>query len=55
MIQLKLREMLEKMEQDMIDSNNHLDLILYFNELNLSNFLCLEIDLIKWLFTKNKN
>ena len=49
-----IKSAIEKMEQDMTDLNNHLDLILYFNELKNRNFFNLEIDLIKWLFTENK-
>ena len=43
-----------KFEKDILISKGHLDLILYFNELKLRNFLNLEIDLLKYLLKKNK-
>ena len=42
------------MEQNIIGSNNYIDLILYFSELNPRRFLNIEIDLIKWLIEENK-
>ena len=44
----------EKFENDMKESKNHLDLVLYLNELKQRNFFSLEIDFIKYLLTQNK-
>ena len=34
--------------------NKHIVLIIYFKKLELRNFYCIEENLIKWLFIKNK-
>ena len=44
----------KKFEEDMKESKNHLDLVLYLNELKQRNFLSLEIDFIKYLLEKNR-
>ena len=38
----------------MKDLNKHIVLIIYFKKLELRNFYCIEENLIKWLFIKNK-
>ena len=48
------KKSIEKLEQNIIGSNNYIDLILYFSELNPRRFLNIEIDLIKWLIEENK-
>jgi len=45
---------IENFDKDMIDSNRHLDLILYFNTLGERIFYAFEMELIEWLFTENK-
>ena len=40
---------IEKLDKNMLYSNKHIDLILYFSKLKSRSFLALEIDLIKWL------
>ena len=42
------------MEQNIIGSNNYIDLILYFKKLEQINFFKFEIDLIKWPTEENK-
>ena len=49
-----VRRTVEKFENDMKESKNHLDLVLYLNELKQRNFLNLEIDFIKYLLKQNK-
>ena len=49
-----IKREIENFDKDMIDSNRHLDLILYFNTLGGRIFYAMEIELIKWLFTENK-
>ena len=49
-----IQKYIEKSENDMIDSNNHIDLILYFNQLSTRNFYSNEKDLIQFLVKKNK-
>ena len=45
---------IEKFEKDIRDSKNHLDLIIYFNELSTRNFFALEIKLLKHLLEQKK-
>ena len=49
-----VRRTIEKLEKDLTDSNKHIDLILYFNQLKERNFLQLEMELIQWLIKENK-
>lgn len=49
-----VRQTIEKLEKDLTDSNKHIDLILYFNQLKERNFYKLEIELIQWLIKENK-
>ena len=49
-----VKRTIKKFEEDIRTSKDHLDLILYFNELKQRNFLQLEIDLIKYLIGRNK-
>ena len=50
-----VRKTIEKLDKNMLDSNKHIDLILYFCKLQSRNFLAIEINLIKWLIKENKN
>ena len=49
-----VRKTIEKLDKNMLDSNKHIDLILYFSQLKSRCFFSLEIDLIKWFINENK-
>ena len=49
------KKSIEKLEQNIIGSNNYIYLILYFKKLEQINFFKFEIDLIKWLIEEKKN
>ena len=49
-----VQKTIEKFEQDIKDSKDHLDLILYFNRLNERALLQREIELLKNLFEQNQ-
>ena len=45
---------IKKLEKDMIATYNHIDIILYFKQLEFRPWLSIEVEFIKWLFKKNK-
>ena len=49
-----VKKTIDNFENDIKELKNHIDLVLYFNELKLRTFLSLEIDYIKYLLNKNK-
>mgnify|MGYP002626696933 CR=1 FL=1 len=49
-----VQKTIEKFKQDIRDSKNHLDLIIYFNNLSSRNFLAFEIKLLKHLLEQKK-
>ena len=50
----KVYKTILKFEDDIRDSKNHIDLILYFNEMKERVFFSMETDLLKHLIKKNK-